>query len=242
MIFFPLTTVFAKNHSSIKNTQKMSARLCGNVDWQLDTYLTQRYFAKIGVFRCNFTANDTNYDAIHERKNLFKYSEAGEVHRIKVQCIPYSHYDEGCIRVKIEESFSDAHETLPETQQPVQKVLDLWQACCDFIIYAEIKPHPNCWMKSSKDEISIRSDFIDDCTLLLVPMSNKRRVLVLPHFDRMDRMIFWKSITEFYSSKSEFHSSNTEFHSSKSEFHSSNTEFHPFTLVETLLIFINQYL
>jgi hypothetical protein len=140
-----------------------------------------------------------------------------------MRCILYESFTRGCLKLFIDDRQASLA-TLREKWN-TEKVLDLWQAYSDFVLYAKIELNPKCYIKNNLHEIHTSSGFIDDNTLCFG--RETVHAIVLTYFDRIDRVTFWNSMTKFRSLKTIVRSMQN---------------FHPCNLFMPLTLFIHQYL
>jgi hypothetical protein len=141
---------------------------------------------------------------------------------------------------------------LPRTEnQRFYRVFDCWKMHSGFTIFTSLLDSSLYCLYATEtiekwySPYSQRVPWPPYIESIVLGLNEAHRFLVLPWFDRLERMIFWKYLTEFYSSLTEFYSKQTEFYSKQTEFYSKQTEFYSFSnecQFSTLIIFIHVYL
>jgi hypothetical protein len=217
----------------------MHRKLCCNVDLKLDTRLLERYLARVGIFRFKLNSRTKRGIITLQDKrgtltlqgNICKNEWNGELNRFQIRCLPYRDLREGCLGILM-----NGGEYFAITFRDHVKLIDIssilrsWTTYSKFVICVEISWLPMCHIVDATNAQPVISIFPEDHVSIL-ETDNEERTLVLPHFDRVDRMLFWKFVTEFHLSKTEFHSSKTESYSLLRS-----------DMIATLTIFIHQYL
>jgi hypothetical protein len=174
---------------------------------------SRRYFARIGIFQHLSMYNDA---LVQQKSNLYKYVQTCLFYRIQMRygCTGTidNRFDQSSMFVSKFASCKD------RDNSPFLR--EWWGSKSTFIIEYYTARFRRRYFLRQTATFDQRRPVLASLDMHYYVSYSRRGLksphyacMLLPWFDRFDRMIFEKCLTEFHSSKIEFHSSKIEFYS-----------------------------
>jgi hypothetical protein len=169
----------------------MGDKLCTELDLNLSRRWATRHFARIGSLS-EFYCEDYNFTA--KRSNVYMCEETKILYRVTTDfCWKWHHYS---LTVNLHSELFKCKLLVPLTYSRCDHASKCWVIHSNFVIYIIIGTAHLREINVYNWEYSALhcSPYIDD-SVLEVDVEEHYTYLVLPWFDRFDRMNFWKFLT-----------------------------------------------
>jgi hypothetical protein len=172
---------------------------CRNFSLKIHIRATERFFARAGIFKYGFSAYN-NYFKL-ETSNIYKEPSEHKLRRMKLK------WQHGFISTLLD-NCDFISEVRDEDINIIPFMFDCWKSHSEFVVYFYMTVPPHFYIEKitesnpggdgepfyPDDRYTFRCS-PENCCYLGQYNPCLYHYLILPWFDRVDRMIFWKCLT-----------------------------------------------